>query len=201
MANHLRYSGLDLECQKQVLADILRADTLVWPALVLARELDLPDWMVVSGAIYNTVWNVLTGKPSGHGVRDVDLFYHDDTDLGWDAENAVIQRAAVQFAGLSHPVEVRNQARVHLWYPEHFGRECPAYRSSEHSLGFFASRTHSVGVRLALDNSLAITAPFGLDDMFSMRMIPNRQLDNARTHSEKGARAKASWPEVKVVAW
>ena len=185
-----RYSGLSFDEQSKVLEEILRADRVVWAALKVARALDLPDWLIVSGAIYNTVWNHLTGRPAGHGVKDIDLFYCDAGDLSWEAEDAVIRRGEAAFADLPVPVEIRNQARVHLWYPQRFGRECPAYRSSAESLGYFASKTHAVGVRLDARGRLAIEAPFGLVDMFSLRVTPNHALDNRATHEEKGRRAR-----------
>lgn len=157
--------------------------------------------MIVSGAIYNTVWNSLTGKPSSYGIKDVDLFYFDASDLSWEAEDVVIKAGEKHFAGLPVAVEIRNQARVHLWYPERFGRQCPAYRSSAHSLGYFASKTHAVGVRLAGIRAFEVTAPFGLDDIFSFRIVPNRVIDNQATHEEKAARAKQRWPEISVVPW
>jgi hypothetical protein len=184
-----------------VLERILRADTVVWPAIERARDLGLPDWMVVSGALYNTVWNHLTGKPPGHGIKDIDLFYHDASDLSWQAEDAAIKRGAALFADIPVPVEIRNQARVHLWYKQRFGGDVPAFRSSAHSLEYFASRTHAVGVRLGKDDRLTVAAPFGLDPIFSFRMVPNRTTDNSRTHTEKAARAKALWPELVVEAW
>ena len=113
----------------------------------------------------------------------------------------MIARAAAVFAGLPLPVEVRNQARVHLWYPQKFGRPCPRYMSSSHSLGFFASRTHAVGVRYGADGQLELVAPFGLDDIFSFRITPNRVMDNQRTHETKGKRAQECWPEICVVPW
>jgi hypothetical protein len=197
--DHLRFSGLDFETQRAALAGILRADHLTWQALQRARDLDLPDWMVVSGAIYNTVWNSLTGKPSGYGVKDIDLFYFDGADLSWEAEDAVIKIGEKHFAGL--PVEIRNQARVHLWYPERFGRQCPVYRSSADSLSYFASCTHAVGVRLTDAGEFEVTAPFGLDDIFSFRVTPNHVMDNQATHEEKAARAKRQWPEITVAPW
>lgn len=196
-----RYSGLPAAEQQAALDAILRADTVVWPAIERAREFDLPDWMIVSGAIYNTVWNHLTGRPSGHGIRDVDLFYHDASDLSWEAEDAVIRRGAEHFADVALPVEIRNQARVHLWYPERFGRAVPAFTSCTHALDYFAAETHAVGVRLERDERLAIAAPFGLDHVFSLRMVPNRSFENRRTHAEKAARAKALWPEMTVEDW
>ncbi|RVC36567.1 nucleotidyltransferase family protein, partial [Mesorhizobium sp. M7A.F.Ca.CA.004.04.2.1] len=71
----LSYSGLPLEEQRAAFLAIVLADPLLRDALARARTLDLPDWLVVSGALYNSVWNHLTGKPSGYGIRDVDLFY------------------------------------------------------------------------------------------------------------------------------
>ncbi|MFH1795384.1 MAG: nucleotidyltransferase family protein [Pseudomonadota bacterium] len=199
--DHLRFSGLPAAEQEAALEAILRADPVIWPAIELARALDLPDWMIVSGAIYNTVWNHLTGKPAGHGIRDVDLFYHDASDLSWEAEDRIIRAGAEHFSGLSLPVEIRNQARVHLWYTQRFGGVVPAFTSSANALPYFAAETHAVGVRLEADDSLTISAPFGLDHIFSFRMVPNRATDNRRTHAEKSARAKAFWPDLTVEDW
>jgi uncharacterized protein len=199
--DHLRFSGTGFERQRVALAGILRADPLVWESLQRAREFDLADWMIVSGAIYNTVWNSLTGKPSGYGIKDVDLFYFDASDLSWEAEDIVIKAGGLHFAELPVAVEIRNQARVHLWYPDRFGRQCPVYRSSTDSLCYFASRTHAVGIRLTDSDEFHVTAPFGLDDIFSFRVTPNRVIDNQATHEEKAARAKQQWPEITVLPW
>lgn len=145
--HHLRYSGLPFEEQRAAFLAIVASDPLLSETLARVRALALPDWLVVSGALYNSVWNHLTGKPPGYGIKDVDLFYFDDADLSYEAEDAVIRRAAKQLQGLALPVEVRNQARVHLWYPAKFGRECPRYTSASESVSYFASKTHAVGVR------------------------------------------------------
>ncbi|RUY97193.1 nucleotidyltransferase family protein, partial [Mesorhizobium sp. M7A.F.Ca.CA.001.12.2.1] len=102
---------------------------------------------------------------------------------------------------LALPVEVRNQARVHLWYPQKFGRPCPRYLSASESVSHFASKTHAVGVRYDADGQLEIVAPFGLDDIFSFRITPNRVMDNQRTHEAKGKRARENWPEISVEPW
>lgn len=200
MDDHLRYSGLVCEEQHHVFAGILWSDPLIREALVCARSLDLPDWLLVSGALYNAVWNRLTGRPSGHGTKDFDLCYFDD-DLSWDAEDAVIIRAARRFGDFPLPVEVRNQARVHLWFEERFGQPYPRLSRSEEALSLFAAKTHAVGVRLGAGDKLEVAAPFGLDDIFSFRVTPNHALDNRRTYEEKAARAKAMWPELEVSPW
>ncbi|MER8365431.1 nucleotidyltransferase family protein [Mesorhizobium sp. M1378] len=199
--DHLRYSGLSFETQRTAFLDIVSKDALIHEALVRARGLDLPDWLVVSGALYNSVWNHLTGKPSGYGIRDVDLFYFDESDLSYEAEDLVIRCAAEHFEGLTLPVEIRNQARVHLWFEARFGGSYPRLSSSAEALCYFASKTHAVGVRFGNHGQLELVAPFGLDEIFSFRITPNRALDNRQTHETKGARARENWPEISVVPW
>ena len=155
----------------------------------------------LGGAIYNLVWNVLTRRPPQQGVKDIDVAYFDASDLSYAAEDRVIGHLAGLLAGVPVPVEVRNQARVHLWFPEKFGQPFPPLRSAPEMLTRYASKTHSVGVRLERDDSLTVHAPFGLDDIFSFRIVPNPALDNRATHDRKAARAKSVWPELNVIAW
>ena len=199
--DHLRYSRLPFEQQRAVFLDIVLADPLVSATLVRAAKCRLPDWLIVSGVLYNAVWNSLTGRPSGHGVKDIDLFYFDAADLSWQAEDAVIRAAAALFDGLPAPVEIRNEARVHLWFEERFGQPYPQLASAAQALEFFAARTHAVGLRLDAADRPELVAPFGLDDIFSFRLMPNRTLDNRRTYDEKAARARRNWPEIEVVPW
>src|SRR6266566_5035409 len=86
--------------------------------------LDLPGWYLVAGWLCQTVWNVASGQPPEAGILDYDLAYFDASDLSWAAEDAVIQAGHQVFARLPAPVQIRNQARVHLWYGEKFGIPC-----------------------------------------------------------------------------
>ena len=96
------------------LAAIVRADPGLMHVLTTVRGLGLDDWRVFSGAVYQSVWNAVTGRPAGYGVRDYDLGYF-DPDVSWDAEDAVIKRVAAAFEPpFRDMVEVRNQARVHF---------------------------------------------------------------------------------------
>ncbi|MEM9061328.1 MAG: nucleotidyltransferase family protein [Pseudomonadota bacterium] len=181
------------------LEDILRADPVLWPALQTARELNLPDWWVVSGAVYNTVWNAVTGRPPGYGIKDIDLFYF-DPDTRWEAEDRIIRSGKRHFTG-SIPVEIRNQARVHLWYEDHFGRPIAAHTDCRESIANFACETHAIGVRLTTDDRFEIYAPYGLDAVFDLRLVPNPVNRNRRTHEAKAERASALWPEISVDPW
>jgi hypothetical protein len=180
---------------------IVRSDPGLMRLLACLRELELPQWQLVAGCLYQTVWNVLTNRPRGTGIKDYDVIYFDDSDLSWEAENRVIGRVAAATRGGVDPVEVRNQARVHLWFERRFGCRYPALASADEALRRYASVVHAIGVRLEADGRLAVAAPFGLDDLFAMVIRPNPVLDNRVSHREKARRAQRFWPEVAVLPW
>ena len=180
---------------------IVRSDPDLMQLLVSIRRVHLPQWRLVAGCLYQTVWNVLTGRERGTGIKDYDLIYFDDGDLSWAAEDRVIRRVATATSGCVSPVEVRNQARVHLWFEARFGTVYPRLYSADEAIRRYASIVHAIGVRLDGDDRLDVVAPFGLDDLFSMVIRPNYVLENAVSHTRKALRAQATWPEVIVVPW
>ena len=180
---------------------IIRSDAGLMRLLTILRELALPQWRLVGGCLYQTVWNVLTDRPRGTGINDYDVIYFDDCDPSWDAEDAVIRRVAAATEGGVGPIEVRNQARVHLWFEHRFGTPYPPLAAADEAIARYASIAHAVGVRLEPDGRLDVVAPFGLDDIFAMVIRPNYALDNAASHARKAERVKAIWPEVTVLPW
>ncbi len=78
-----------------------------------------------------------------YGVKDIDLFCF-DPDTSWEAEDPVIRRAAGLFPAVS-PVELRNLARVHLWYEKHFGIPIAPYGTASEAISAFASRLRAGG--------------------------------------------------------
>lgn len=185
----------DLEAR---LERIVRATPGLMSVLQTARSLALPDWLVFSGAVYQPVWNHLTGRPADHGLSDYDLGYFDPADTSYEAEDVVIRRVAAAFASpLSELVEVRNQARVHLWFEDHFGEPYSPLSCTAEALTRFAAPAFAVGVRLEQTGVLTIEAPFGLDDLFSMRIRPNPRR-YARGLPQVIAKARSRWPELSV---
>ena len=108
--------------------------------------LALPDAWIVSGCLVQTAWNVLTKRAVDHGIDDYDIFYF-DPDTSWQAEDAVIGELQGRLAHLGAKIEVRNQARVHLWYPEKHGLPYPALESSSDGIDRFLTKNTQVGIR------------------------------------------------------
>ena len=119
----------------------------------------LPDAWIVAGCLVQTVWNGLTRRAVDYGINDYDVFYF-DPDTTWAAEDAVIRQLHNAFANLGVSVEIRNQARVHLWYPEKHGVPYPPLHSSTQGIDRFLTRNTQVGIRRTR-NGYEVHAPHG----------------------------------------
>lgn len=180
---------------------VLRGNPVLVEVLASAAALALPGWYLAAGAVVQTIWNAVPGRPAGYGIDDYDLLYHDGTDLSWEAEDAVISRGAEAFAGLGVDVEIRNEARVHLWYEEKFGVPCRPFPSTEAAIACFPASTCAVGVRENPDGTWRIYAPYGLDDTYALRLRPNPRLAPRDVYAAKARRWSALWPELIVLPW
>lgn len=182
------------------LVEIIRADPGLMHVLKVVRGLDLPAWRVVSGAVYQAVWNAQTGRHAGYGIKDYDLAYFDASDVSYEAEDVIIQRVAAAFEEpFRSQVEVRNQGRVHLWFENRFGEPYTPLTSTDEALSRFVAPTFAVGVRLEADDGITVAAPFGLDDVFAMTIRPNPNRPLAKGWARTIENARSRWPELTVI--
>jgi len=162
------------------------------------HRLALPDAWLVSGCLVQTVWNVLTKRAVDYGISDYDVFYF-DPDTSWDAEDKIIRQLTECFAPRGIAVEARNQARVHLWYPEKHGVPYPELGSSTQGIDRFLTRNTQIGIRRARDG-YELYAPHGYDDVAAMIVRPNPAPNfSAANYAAKAKRWKTLWPEITVL--
>ncbi|MCX4699099.1 nucleotidyltransferase family protein [Streptomyces sp. NBC_01373] len=192
---------LPLTEQLTALRSTLSRNEVLTDVLTRAATLELPGWYLTAGCLFQTVWNVATGRPPAAGIKDYDLFYFDDTDLSWEAEDAVIRAGKAVFAGVPGEVEIRNEARVHLWYEEKFGVPCPPYESTEAAIDSFTATTCCLGVRLEPDGEWRVYAPHGLSDVYNLVVRPNPVLAPREVYEAKTRRWQEQWPELTVLPW
>jgi uncharacterized protein len=162
-------------------------------------NLGLPDWYFGAGGVAQTVWNVLHGFEPADGIKDYDLVYFDPTDLSVNGERRV-EEVRARLADVGVTPDVKNEARVHLWYEDRFGRPIQPYRSSGEAIATWPTTASSVGVRYR-GNDFVVCAPFGLTDLFHMIARPNKTIVSREVYEEKVARWSARWPQLTVVPW
>ncbi|MFF2999445.1 nucleotidyltransferase family protein [Streptomyces sp. NPDC057950] len=192
---------LPLVEQLDGLRSVLSQNEVLTEVMTRAATMELPGWYVTAGCLFQTVWNVVTDRPPTSGIKDYDIFYFDGTDLSWEAEDAAIKAGQEMFAGLPAEVEIRNEARVHLWYEQKFGVPCPPHESTEAAIDSFAATTCCLGVRLEAHGRWRVYAPHGLSDVFNLVVRPNPVLAPREVYETKMARWRDEWPELTVLPW
>lgn len=194
-------SQLPLQDQLRHLRTILSSNPTLLQVLNGAAQLSLPNWYLAAGALSQTIWNSVSGKAPEVGISDYDLVYFDDTDLSWEAEDLAIQAGKKLFADLPVEVEIRNQARVHLWYAEKHGVPCAPHKSVEAGIDSWISTSAMIGVRLLDDGEWSVYAPRGLSDYFNMIVRPNPILGTREAYERKAARWVTIWDNLTVLPW
>ena len=160
-------------------------------------RLALPDAWLVSGCLVQTIWNLKTGRAVDYGINDYDVFYF-DPDTSWQAEDAAIGRLQERLNHLGVRIELRNQARVHLWYPQKHGLPYPALQRSTQGIDRFLTRNTKVGIRRTPAGH-DIYAPHGFGDIAGLIVRPNPgPTFSAANYEAKARRWKTLWPELTV---
>lgn len=168
------------------------------PALRAVRDLGLASWCIGAGAIRNLVWDALHGHAAATPLKDVDVAYFDASDLSPERDHAIQRHLEAALPGL--PWEVTNQAGVHLWYERCFGSPTEPLASLEDGLATWPEFTTCVGLWMRPDDTLAVIAPHGLGDLFSLTVRRNPRRVSLETYRQriKEKDYQGKWPRVTV---
>lgn len=169
--------------------------------LAAVAELGVVDWYVGAGFVAQTVWNYSFRLPALYGIRDVDVAYYDRSDLSAGVEEDFEKRLLEDVPGLPLKFDVKNQARVHLWYFERFGYTIPQYQSLEAAIDTWPTTATALGVRRERNGDLEIYAPFGLEDLMGQIVRPNKIQITKEIYEHKVARWRTIWPKLVILPW
>ncbi len=193
------------------LRTILENSSVVERILRRTPRLQMPNWYLGAGCIAQTVWNSLHGFELTRNIQDYDLAYFDSTDLSEETEEKTIRKAQSVLGDLGVTIDVKNEARVHIWYKKHFGNAIRPYRSIEDAISSWPTTATSVGVRYEENGNLLVYAPFGLDDLLSMIVRPNMkqaeyfltedESTSREVYNQKAQKWVKAWPKLVVVPW
>jgi hypothetical protein len=162
-------------------------------------QLGVQAWLT-SGCLVQTAWNLQARRPAHKGIDDYDLIYY-DPDVSWDKEDAVIRQTSKVLEHLPVYVQIRNQARVPLWYHDKFSIDYPPVRTAQHALLRFPSRTSAIAVTRLCSGELAFYAPFGFRDALQGHIRPNQRLSLERVYMAKVGKWQQKWPALTAEPW
>lgn len=191
--------------QLQRLQALLLAAPGFMQALQAVHALELAPGVqacIGAGALRNLVWDHLHGRPLPQSAAelnaaDIDVAYFDAGEPPGD-ERLHQARLAARLPGL--PWEVTNQAHVHHWFEAHFGHAVAPLASLTEAVASWPEYATCVAAALQADGRLQIIAPWGLDDLFGLRVRRNPQRVSLDTYRQRCASKRYTelWPQVQV---
>ncbi|MGJ8524564.1 hypothetical protein LMG33818_000272 [Halomonadaceae bacterium LMG 33818] len=163
--------------------------------IAILSALDIPHVMLTAGCLFQTIWNIQGGNSINWGIRDYDVFYYDD-DTSWESEDHIIRQVDTACEHLGVHVEVRNQARVHLWYYEKFGTHCKPICSVTEGIDRFLMPICSVGIDV---QSGELYSTHGLGDLESGILRMNPLINQPDLFLAKAVNYRARWPWLTII--
>lgn len=141
------------------LTALLLADAQRVRCLQAVQVLPGTDAWIGAGFVRSLVWDALTGARTR--LDDVDvLWFHPDAPPARDRQLEAMLRSVLPAV----PWSVRNQARMHA-------RNADApYASVEDAMRHWPETATAVAARLDPEGDVEILAPFGLVDLFALRV-------------------------------
>ncbi|MCL1873669.1 MAG: nucleotidyltransferase family protein [Clostridiales bacterium] len=192
--------NMDLQSQITQLTKILSMNKTLYSVIEKAASIGMKNYYIGAGCIAQTVWNYQMGLELTNGITDIDFSYYDNTDLSHEAENSAIERLKSIINSNVIELDIKNQARVHLWYKEHFGYDISPYDSIENAINSWPTTATSIGVRLDKE-FIRVYAPFGLNDLFGMIVKANKVQITEEIYMQKAKKWHTKWPALTIVPW
>ncbi len=158
------------------------------------------SWYLGAGCICQSVWNYLSGKKPEESIKDYDLVYYDRDDLTKETEILEENRLRKKYMNIPISLDVKNEARVHLWYHNKFGKRINKLTSCEDAINCWPTTANSIGVN-KIGNTYNVYAPYGLNDLFGMVIRPNKPSCIKVVYEKKVECWTKNWPKLKVVKW
>jgi hypothetical protein len=190
----------DIYSQINLLQQILQQNKFIQQVFARADELQLPNWYLGAGCITQTVWNYISKQEATAHIKDIDLVYFDEHDLTYEGENCALENVKALLKDIPIPIDVKNQARVHLWYDKRFGYSIKPFQSVEDAINSWPTTVTCIGVSYRHSNFL-VYAPYGLHDIFGMIVRPNKVQITEEIYVNKVTRWKRCWTQLQIIPW
>jgi hypothetical protein len=182
------------------LESILKQSDIFKEILSYLSKSDIPNWFICAGFIQQVYFNYRHNFETHQFIKDVDIAFFDPLDTHDENEYHIERDLTKILVGSSIKADAKNQARVHIWYKEHFGYDIRPYRDIFDAIDSFPTTTTALGVRGYLDN-LFVYASYGLSDLEHMILRPNKRQITEDIYESKKSKIHTHWPNVKIIEW
>lgn len=197
----MRYKSIYEQNEKFI--SILKQNKDLMLILDYIYELNLPNFYIAAGSVFQTIWNYYDNKPLNYGIKDIDIIYYDSCNIKKEDEKNLENKIINYFKkqNLNYEFDVHNEARMHLWKKENENKDINQYKNSEDAIDKWIATVHAIGITKE-NNDIRVYAPYGLSDIFSKTIRPIKHEANSKElYDNKVAGWKKRFDGLNIVEW
>lgn len=187
--------------QLNELISIIESNTQLMKVFDALDHVGLEEYYIGAGVIAQSVWNNISGFLLDKGVSDVDVVYFDADNANESDEQKIIDEMKDFLKDFPLWIDLKNQARVHTLYKEKFGYSIEPYISLEEAISSWATTSTAFGVRREKNGDWIIYAPFGIKDIFDMKIKANTRQITEEIYMAKVDKWLKRWPKLSYEPW
>ena len=158
---------------RKVLTEIIFREQSLRQRLMYLREIS-PNAYLSAGVVRNLVWSVLHEQNYDVIHSEIDVIFFDLRENDQHISHEITRKLSQKFP--ENTWDVVNQVYVHTWYKLENGQPILPYSSLYDALATWPETATAIAVRLLDNNELEIIAPFGLRDLFELKLRWNDRL-------------------------
>lgn len=158
-----------------------------------------PQTYLSAGVIRNWIWSEIHEQNYVFEHTEIDIIFYDPDDHNDQKAQEIKRKLEVLFP--TNTWDVTNQAWVHLWYKTSSGAQISPLQSIAQALSYWPETATAIAVRLNDQNQLDVVAPFGLNDLFDLKLRWNGTLVSHDVFLQRiqSKRFLQRWPKLKLI--
>ncbi len=172
------------------LIEIIKSDMWMIDVLEIVRNLKLNDCWIAAGFVRNKIWDEKHGKDRTE-LNDIDVIYFDKSNATKKYDSQIEEKLRNINPNLNW--SVKNQSRMNI----RNGHE--QYIDCNEAIYFWTETATSIAIKLDFKNRIEYIAPYGLEDLFNLLVMPTPKFDltiyNERIEKK---RWKEKWSKLEI---
>jgi hypothetical protein len=172
------------------LIEIIQNDIWMIAILKTVRDLKLKDCWIGAGFIRNKIWDVKHGKDRTE-LNDIDVVHFDKFNATKEYDLNIENQLKKISPNLNW--SVKNQSRMNIRNGHKQYADCKV------AISFWPETATAIAVRLNCNDQIEYIAPYGLEDLFNLLVVPTPKFDLTIYNERiKKKRWKEKWNKLEI---
>ncbi|MBF7688569.1 nucleotidyltransferase family protein [Acinetobacter rathckeae] len=154
------------------------------------------DCYISAGILRNAIWSDLHGYEES--IAEIDVIYYDKNEQNQQKKQFIGNELSKQFP--NYEWDITNQAEVHTWYKTDQNQSILPLHSVWYALSLWPETATAIAVRLAKHGQFELIAPFGLSDLFELKLRWNKNLVSEAVFNQRITKKRFMhrWPQLSL---